>query len=112
MMAEEKSVQTQLARYALLSEVVLLIARTPQLDRLLKGAIGKLKWVIDFERCTLVLLNDDEETYHLSTLLETRRDVAKVDEDGIPLSQGIPGTVPTNPLTLMLQNSSRNVSRA
>ena len=35
----------QLTRYGLLSEALLLIAETPDLERLLSGATNKLKWV-------------------------------------------------------------------
>ncbi len=68
---KQEAWQAQAARYGLLSEVVLLIAKTPDLQRMLTGAINKIKWVIDFERCTLALLNSDEQTYQLQTLLET-----------------------------------------
>ena len=47
---EQEAWQAQSARFALLSEVVLLIAKSSDLDGLLKGAINKDKWVIDFER--------------------------------------------------------------
>ena len=66
--------QIQAARYGMLSEVVLLIAKTGDLQQMLKGLIGKVKWVLDFDRCTLALLNDDGQTYQLQTLMETRRD--------------------------------------
>ena len=91
--AEQEAWQIQMARFALLSEVVLLIARTPDLNRLLTQVINRIKWVIDFERCTLALINSDEETYHLQTLLETRRTVPKVTEAAVPLAQGIAGEV-------------------
>lgn len=99
-MTGDSSVQTgqqeawkiQAARFALLSEVVLLIAKTPDLDKLLAGAIGKLKWVIDFERCTLAL-REEGETYELRTLLETRRDVPLVARQGVQLDHGITGQV-------------------
>ncbi len=84
--------KAQAARFALLSDVVLLIARTPDLDQLLDGAIGKLKWAIDFERCTLAL-RQDESSYELRTLLETRRGMAKVAREGIPFDHGISGQV-------------------
>ncbi len=90
---ETEAWQAQSARFALLSEVVLLIAKSSDLDRLLKGAINKIKWVIDFERCTLALVNKDGKTYSLQTLLETRRDVPKVEKDAVPLGDGIPGRV-------------------
>jgi hypothetical protein len=64
--------QIQAARYALLSEIVLLIAKTTDLSQLQKQLIGQVKWVLDFERCTLALLNGDKQTYQLQTLLETR----------------------------------------
>lgn len=91
--SQEEAWQTQAARYALLSEVVLLIAKTPELDRLLSGAIGKIKWVLDFERCTLALLDEDGESYALRTLLDSRRDASPVEEPSIPLDRGIPGLV-------------------
>jgi hypothetical protein len=37
--------QAQAARHALLSEVVLLIAKTPELDELLKGSINKRSYI-------------------------------------------------------------------
>src|SRR5512142_654893 len=89
----QDKVQIQAARYGLLSEVVLLIAQTPDLDLLLKRLIGKLKWVLDFDRCTLALLDEDAQTYQLSTLFETRRDVPSVVVPSIPARQGIPGDV-------------------
>jgi signal transduction histidine kinase/CheY-like chemotaxis protein len=94
--SQEEAWQTQAARYALLSEVVLLIAKTPELDRLLTGAIGKLKWVLDFERCTLALLNEDGESYALRTLLDSQRDARPVEEQSVPLDRGIPGLVMQN----------------
>jgi len=89
--AQEEAWHKQKARFALLSEVVLLIAKTPDLDQLLDGAINKLKWVIDFERCSLALLNTDAESYDLRTLMEARRDVEKTDAGDVPLSDGVAG---------------------
>ena len=83
----------QLTRYGLLSEALLQIAETADLERLLTGAINKLKWVLDFQRCTLALIDDDGTSYSLRTLLETRRDVPRIDEPAIPLEKGIPGEV-------------------
>ena len=90
--SNQEAWKTQAARLALLSEVVLLIAKTPDLDQLLSGAIGKFKWVIDFERCTLALRENDE-TYELRTLLETRRDVPQTSRQGVPLDHGMTGQV-------------------
>ena len=71
--SKEEAWQAQAARHALMSEVILLIARTPDLDRLLKGAVNKLKWVFDFERLNYALVNPDGESYQFRTILETRR---------------------------------------
>lgn len=90
---EQETGQIQAARYGLLSEVVLLIAQTSDLQRLLKAAINKVKWVLDFEHCTLALLNSDGQTYQLQTLLETRRNVPPLTGETIPLTEGIPGEV-------------------
>ena len=91
-MAAQEAWQAQAARLALLSDVVLLIAKTPDLDRLLSGAINKLKWVMDFERCTLALV-DDATTYRIRTLMESRRGLSKDPLDSVPLRNGIPGAV-------------------
>jgi len=79
----------QKARFALLSDVVLLIAKTPDLEQLLVSAVNKLKWVIDFERCTLALLDDDGMSYRLRSLFGGRSKTH--EENDIPIGQGIAG---------------------
>ena len=66
----------QATRYAVLAEVVLLIAETTDLERLLNELVSQVRRLLDFDRCTLALINDDGETYRLQTLVE-RRDVAR-----------------------------------
>lgn len=83
--------QTQAARYALLSEAVLLMAKTSELEPLLKAVIGKMKWVIEFQRCSLALVNENEKTYAIRVLLETRRGATKDGKPAVPLSEGICG---------------------
>ena len=90
---ESETWQTQAAQYGLLSDILSLIAQTPDLKQLLADAIHKVKGVIDFERCTLALLNSDGETYQLETLFEARPNVPEVTEESIPLEHGIPGEV-------------------
>ena len=85
--------QIQAARFAILSEVVLLISETSDIQQLLERLIQKVKWVLDFNRCTLALLNDGGDTYKLQTLLETRRKMPDIDRAEIPLSDGIMGDV-------------------
>jgi GAF domain-containing protein len=93
MTMELESERLQAARYAMLSEVVLLISETADFQSLLKRFIGKVKWVLDFDRCTLALLNNDTQTYELQTLFETRRDVPSAPSTALPLQHGIPGAV-------------------
>ena len=84
--------QIQAARYGTLSEIVLAIAQTDDLRRL-KQIASRIKWVLDFDRCTLALLDPDGQGYGLQTLLETRRGVQATNLERVPLDQGLPGTV-------------------
>ena len=77
----------------MLSDIVLQISQTADLQLLLKRLIGQIKWVLDFERCTLALLDGDGQTYRLQTLMETRRGVPAVAEAAVPLAEGISGAV-------------------
>ncbi|RIH86063.1 response regulator [Calidithermus roseus] len=92
-MPDPRDTRLQSARYAMLSEVVLAIAQTTDLSSLLEQVIRRVKWVLDFERCTLALANDDGETYCLQTLLEVRRSVAPRNCEWVPLGQDLPGAV-------------------
>jgi len=85
--------QAQAARQALLSEIVLLITKTPEIDRLLSGAINKLKWVMDFERCTIALSDKTGSFYDYRVLLETRRKETQTNLKSVPVEHGIPGLV-------------------
>ncbi|HEX2514681.1 MAG TPA: GAF domain-containing protein, partial [Chloroflexota bacterium] len=83
----------QAARYGLLSEIVLLIASSPDLPSLLPRFVSQVKWVLDFDRCTLAVASEDGQTYRLETLLETRRQVARVLQERLPVAQGLAGDV-------------------
>ena len=83
----------QAARYGLLSEIVLLIASSPDFPSLLPRFVSQVKWVLDFDRCTLASASSDGQTYRLETLLETRRQVAPVLQERLPLAQGLAGDV-------------------
>jgi PAS domain-containing protein len=85
--------EAQAARFALISDVVLLIARSTELEDLLLQAVNRIKWVFDFNRCTLALTEKGGDTYALRTLLETRRDQAKVEKSGVSVDAGLHGKV-------------------
>ena len=92
-MAEsDASIQIRAARYGTLSEIVLAIAQTSDLQRL-KPLASQIRWVLDFDRCTLALMNSDGQSYDLQTLLETRRGVQAAHLRGVPLEDGLPGEV-------------------
>jgi signal transduction histidine kinase/DNA-binding response OmpR family regulator len=91
--AAQESWQAQAARYALLFDIVLLIAKSESLDDLLSQSVNKIKWVFDFNRCTLALRNGEDDTYRLETLLDTRRGADKVTFESVPLSEGLSGEV-------------------
>lgn len=73
----QKTLQAQAARFGLMSEVILLISTTSDINRLLKNSVKKIKWGLDFERCTLALHDEVNNTLSIQTLLETRRGVDK-----------------------------------
>ncbi|RIH90603.1 Signal transduction histidine-protein kinase BarA [Calidithermus terrae] len=83
----------QSARYAMLSEVVLAIAQTTDLPGLLERVVRQVKWVLDFERCTLALADPDGQSYRLQTVLEARRAVAPLELERVPWGQDLPGAV-------------------
>ncbi len=91
--AEQESWQAQAARFALISDVVLLIAQSTDLEKLLVGAANKIKWVLDFDRCLLALCNRNDRTYALRTLIETRRAPVRLDDPERPNGTGLPGAV-------------------
>ncbi len=90
-MSGPESAPIQAARYGLLSEIVLLIAATPDLPALLPRFVKQVKWVLDFDRCTLALADDGGQSYALQTLLETRRNVPAVSREGVALAEGLAG---------------------
>ncbi len=87
--SDQESFQIQSARYGLLSEVVLLIAETADVQQMLKTVVNKVKWVLDFNHCSLALVNGDGQSYQLQTLLETRRRTPPITADALPLANGL-----------------------
>ncbi|HMN29039.1 MAG TPA: GAF domain-containing protein [Caldilineaceae bacterium] len=90
---EQKSGQIQAARYGVLSEAMLFIAQTADLQQLIKQLATKIKWVLDFERCTLALLEGNGQSYRLQTLLETRPGKPVAPAEALSLAQDLPGWV-------------------
>ena len=59
-------------RYLLLLEFALSLSKATGLKTLKADVIPKLKYIMDFNRCGLALLNEEKSSYRLLTLLETR----------------------------------------
>lgn len=78
-------------RYALLLEALLCMAKSSKPNTLPVRAVKKIRRMIDFQRCTLALLNDDGETYRVQTLLETRPDVPQAVAAAVSLGRGVLG---------------------
>ncbi len=89
--AELRSAPAEGARYALLSEVVLLIARAADLDSLLRNLGKRAKWVLDFDRCLLALLDEEGESYTVRTVLEAQPGAPSLEGATFAASTGLPG---------------------
>lgn len=100
------SLKNQAARLALMSDVVLLMAKTDDMSKLLSNAISKVKWVVDFDRCTLALLNEDGDTYSLRTLLETRKGHGAIDRGRVPVASGLIGQAIRSGRMMLLESKS------
>ncbi|MFC1665743.1 GAF domain-containing protein, partial [Pseudomonadota bacterium] len=87
------TLRAQVARQSLLSEIILLIARTRDIESQPTEIMIKLNSTIDFQRCTLATVNSDTKTYQLRTLLETRQGISDNIPEVLPLSNGISGSV-------------------
>ena len=81
------------ARYGMLSEFAVLMAQSENLEQLLQKLTSNLKWLLNFERCTLALRNPDGESYCLRTLQEVRGTVKPSSIDTIPVGVGLSGVV-------------------
>ncbi|MFN8379435.1 MAG: hypothetical protein U0452_12265 [Anaerolineae bacterium] len=83
--------QGQSPRLGILFEVVLNIARAHDLEAAYPALIGRLKWVLDFDRCALALINPDGRTILFRTLFDARRGVELPVIEAVPLDE--PGLV-------------------
>ena len=75
--------------YALLLELALSLAEASDFEALSRDVVPKLKYMMDFNRCTVALLDETETTYRLLTLLETRPEMFRTSEDHFSLDRGI-----------------------
>ena len=73
----------------MLSELTLSLSEASDMQELTREVVPKLKYMIDFNRCTVALLDEHETTYRLLTLLETRQETSQPSSNNISLECGI-----------------------
>ena len=78
-------------RQALLLDMLAGLARAQEPEAVWAELAGRLKWLLDFERCDVTVLNPDAQTYHLETVFEARPGIPRVREAHVPLAAGVFG---------------------
>ena len=109
-MASSNINPVQSARYGILSEVVLLIASSSDLESLLDDLVGKIKWVLEFDRCRLALADDNGAAYELRTLMDLTDSTSDPDERFVHITEGMCGAViQSNQLRLISDLSAQQM---
>ena len=80
-------------RQALLVEMLAGLARAQEPEAVWTELAGGLKWLLDFERCDVAVLNPDGQTYHLQTVFEARPGCPHVREAHVPRTAGVFGVL-------------------
>jgi signal transduction histidine kinase/DNA-binding response OmpR family regulator/HPt (histidine-containing phosphotransfer) domain-containing protein len=84
------------ADFETLSKLTTFPAIETDLQPVLEECANNAASLLDFDRCTVAILNQDAQTYQLLTLYEIQRDIPKAGERAIPLGRGIYGSVIRN----------------
>ena len=69
------------------------LARAQEPEAVWTELAGRLKWLLDFERCDVAVINPDGQTYHLQTVFEARPGIPRVREAHVPLAAGLLGVL-------------------
>src|SRR4029434_2510209 len=80
-------------RQALLLEMLAGLACAQEPEAVWTELGGRLKWLLDFERCDVAVINPDDQTYHLQTVFEARPGIPRVREAHVPLAAGVLGVL-------------------
>ena len=80
-------------RQALLVDLLAGLARAQEPEAVWTELAGRLKWLLDFERCDVAVINPDGQTYHLQTVFEARPGIPRVREAHVPLAAGLFGVL-------------------
>ena len=80
-------------RYKLLPKIKLLFSDTDNLDLVHDQIIDKIKFLLDFDQCTLAILQPKNQSYKLRNLLDLELGVNDKEDTAYPLDESIPGAV-------------------
>ena len=80
-------------RQALLLDLLTELAQCQEPEAVWAVLATRLKWLLDFERCDVAVVNPDHQTYHLRTVFDARPAVPHVDEAQVPLAAGLVGVL-------------------
>jgi signal transduction histidine kinase len=78
-------------RDALLLDTLSIVAECQDHQTFWVNAMGRLKWILDFTRVDVALLNPDKRTYDLHTVFELRPNVPLISQTDLPVATGIIG---------------------
>ena len=80
-------------RHALLLEMLAALARAQEPEAVWTELGGQLKWLLDFERCDVAVINPDGQIYHLQTVFEARPGIFRVREAHISWAAALLGVL-------------------
>ena len=95
-------------RQALLLDLLAVLAHHQEPEAVWAVLATRLKWLLDFERCDVAVVNPDHQTYYLRTVFEARPAVPHVDEARVPLAAGLVGVLLQHDSSSLLLDLSRD----
>jgi len=98
---EHNTLQRHSERYEVLSELALLSTKKTNINYFLEKLIDIARDVLDFDRCSLALVNEDGHTFQIQTLYESRENVPHITETMAPISK--------SPLSNVIKNRQRQL---
>ena len=90
---DQVTMKIQDERYKVLPEIMLLFSEADNLDQVQDQLIEKIKFLLDFNQCTLAILQPNNQTYKLRNLLDLELGVNDIEDTAYPLDESIPGAV-------------------
>jgi signal transduction histidine kinase len=79
------------SRYTLLCKLGLILNQNNDMEAVAESALEKMSGILDFERCSIALIDRDAKYYNIKTQFELRPDVMIADLKKVELERGIAG---------------------